>query len=90
MSFSIKISEKIDWGSFRFFYLIDLYFFSDFGIFLWLWMDYKGFYGGVLKFFLVRTHFKIEFSGLKNLNSNFSITKGVLENINVWYKSFVV
>jgi len=53
-------------------------------------MDYKGFYGGVLKFFLVRTHFKIEFSGLKNLNPNFSITKGVLENINVWYKSFVV
>jgi hypothetical protein len=24
------------------------------------------------------------------LNPNFSITKGVLENINVWYKSFVV
>jgi hypothetical protein len=27
---------------------------------------------------------------LKNLNPNFSITKGDLENINVWYKSFVV
>jgi hypothetical protein len=24
------------------------------------------------------------------LNPNFSITKGFLENINVWYKSFVV
>jgi hypothetical protein len=46
-------------------------------------MDYRGFYGGVLKFFLVRTHFKIEFLDLKNLNPNFSITKGDLENINV-------
>jgi hypothetical protein len=46
-------------------------------------MDYRGFYGGVLKFSLVRTHFKIEVFGLKNFNPNFSISKGDLENINV-------